>query len=325
MLIWLHLKQRLMPKAWLLSPHRQGYGLPDEHLGPAARGGAIQPRFGLRAADKHANRPCSRLKPPRVRPVSVFIITYNEADRLPNVLEALGDLAAEIVVVDSGSCDGTQDVARAFGARVIEHEFAGYGPQKRFAEEECRYPWLLNLDADEVITPSLRDEIIALFAKGEPAADAYEVAIHEVFPGESKPHPLSYALVPVRLYRRDKGSYRPSPVHDRVVLVPGAKVARLKGRVRHISVRSLGHQLEKLNAYSDAQVRDLEARGVNLPTLRVFLEFPGAFLKAFFGRRHFLRGTYGFMTAMNFAYYRYLRVAKSLERRRLRQKGIDQD
>jgi hypothetical protein len=112
-------------------------------------------------------------------------------------------------------------------------------------------------------------------------------------------------------------------VHDRVDLAPGAKVARLKGRIRHISVRSLGHQLEKLNSYTDAQVRDLEARGVKVTTLRVFLEFPGAFLKAYFGRRHCLRGIYGFMTAMNFAFYRYLRVAKALERRRLRGKGIE--
>jgi len=256
-------------------------------------------------------------------PLSVFIITYNEADRLPLVLEAVGNLADETVVVDSGSDDGTQEVARRLGARVIEHAFPGYGPQKRFAEEECRNLWLLNLDADEVISPQLRSEIAALLGAGEPPADAYEIAIHEVFPGEDEPHPLGYALAPVRLYRRDKGRYNPSPVHDRVDLAAGAKVARLKGRIRHISVRSLGHQLEKLNSYTDAQVRDLEARGVKVTTLRVFLEFPAAFLKAYLGRRHCLRGLYGFMTAMNFAFYRYLRVAKALERRRLRQKGIE--
>jgi glycosyltransferase involved in cell wall biosynthesis len=256
-------------------------------------------------------------------PLSCFIITYNEADRLPLVLEALGDLAEEVVVVDSGSDDGTQDVARRFGAQVIEHPFPGYGPQKRFAEDQCRNPWLLNLDGDEVISPQLRAEIASLFTAGEPRADAYEIAIHEVFPGEDEPHPFGYALAPVRLYRRDKGRYNPSPVHDRVDLAPGAKVARLKGRIRHISVRSLGHQLEKLNSYTDAQVLDLEARGVEVTTMRVFLEFPAAFLKAYFGRRHFLRGIYGFMTAMNFGFYRYLRVAKALERRRLRQKGIE--
>jgi glycosyltransferase involved in cell wall biosynthesis len=256
-------------------------------------------------------------------PLSVFIISYNEADRLPQVLEALGDLANEVVVVDSGSDDGTQEVAKQWGARVIEHPFPGYGPQKRFAEEQCRNLWLLNLDADEVISHRLRDEIAALFKGEGPQADGYEISIHEVFPGEDEPHPFGYALAPVRLYRSDKGRYNPSPVHDRVDFVQGAKITRLKGRIRHISVRSLGHQLEKLNSYTDAQVRDLEARGVRVTGLRVFLEFPAAFLKAYFGRRHCLRGVYGFMTAMNFAFYRYLRVAKVLERRRLRQKGIE--
>jgi glycosyltransferase involved in cell wall biosynthesis len=245
-------------------------------------------------------------------PLSVFIITYNEADRLPLVLEALANLSDDIVVVDSGSDDGTQELARKASARVIEHPFPGYGPQKRFAEGKCRHPWLLNLDADEIISAELRSEIASLFNGGEPAADAYEIAIHEMFPGETEPHPFGYALTPVRLYRRDKGSYNPSPVHDRVDLKPGAKVSRLKGRIRHISVRSLGHQLEKLNSYTDAQVLDLEARGVNVMTSRVFLEFPGAFLKAYFGRRHVLRGIYGFMTAMNLAW----------ERRRLRERGI---
>ena len=259
----------------------------------------------------------------RMLPLSVFIIALNEADRLPLVLEALGDLSDDVVVVDSGSDDGTQDVARRYGARVIEHAFPGYGQQKRFAETQCRHPWLFNLDADEVISPALRTEIAKLFANGGPKADAYEIAIHEVFPGEDEPHPLGYALAPVRLYRSDKGTYNPSPVHDRVDLLPGTKVARLRGRIRHVSVRSLGHQLEKLNVYTDAQVRDLEARGIRVTTLRVFLEFPGAFLKAYFGRRHCLRGIYGFMTAMNFAFYRYLRVAKALERRRLREKGIE--
>jgi len=255
-------------------------------------------------------------------PLSVFIITFNEADRLPVALAALGDLSDDVVVVDSGSDDGTQELARKAGAKVIEHPFPGYGPQKRFAEMQCRHPWLLNLDADEVISSELRSEIASLFCDGEPPAFAYEIAIHEVFPGEDEPHPLGYALTPVRLYRRDKGSYNPSPVHDRVDLAPGTKVSRLKGRISHISVRSLGHQLEKLNSYTDAQVLDLEARGIKVMTARVFLEFPGAFLKAYIGRRHFLRGIYGFMTAMNFAFYRYLRIAKAWERRRLREKGI---
>jgi glycosyltransferase involved in cell wall biosynthesis len=252
-------------------------------------------------------------------PLSIFIIAFNEADRIGAVIRAVRGLSGDILVVDSGSTDGTAAVAAAEGARVIFNPWPGYGPQKRFAETQCRHPWLLNLDADEVAPPDLVGEIAALFAAGEPPADAYEIRIAEIFPGEGAPHPLAYALAPVRLYRADKGRYSESPVHDRVVLAPGAKVARLKGTVHHFSVRSLGDQIAKLNAYSDAQADDLDRRGETISAFRLVLEFPLNFIKAYIGRRHALRGVYGYLTAMNYAFYRHLRAAKHWERRRRRE------
>lgn len=257
-------------------------------------------------------------------PLSVFIIALNEADRIGRTIAAVRALSDDIVLVDSGSTDGTQALAESLGARVIHHDWPGYGQQKRFAEEQCRHPWLLNIDADEVIPPDLAGEIAALFAHGEPSHDAYRIRIAEIFPGEGAPHRFAYALSPVRLYRSDKGRYSPSPVHDRVDLAPGARVAKLAGTIHHYSVRSLGEQMDKLNAYSDAQADDLDQRGEELSALRLGLEFPANFLKAYIGRRHALRGVYGFMTAMNYGFYRYLRVAKHWERR-LQRRGSARD
>jgi glycosyltransferase involved in cell wall biosynthesis len=253
-------------------------------------------------------------------PLSIFIITKNEADRLPRTLAAVAGLSDDVVVVDSGSTDGTQALAAASGARVMQNAWSGYGQQKRFAEAQCKHFWLLNIDADECVSPALAAEIRALFASGDPAADAYELRITEVFPGEDAPHPLAYSLAPVRLYRRDKGQYSPSPVHDRVDLAPGAKVERLKGMIHHFSVRSIGDQVAKLNSYSDQQVADLAARGKSVSLWRIFLEFPVAFLKAYLIRRHAVRGVYGFVTAMNYAFFRWLRVAKEYERRKVERK-----
>lgn len=84
-------------------------------------------------------------------PLSIFIIAQNEADRIGRTIEAAKALSDDIVVVDSGSTDGTQALAEALGARVIVNAWPGYGRQKRFAEEQCRHDWLLNLDADEVV------------------------------------------------------------------------------------------------------------------------------------------------------------------------------
>ena len=258
-------------------------------------------------------------------PLSIFIIARNEADRIGAVIRAVRHLSDDIIVVDSGSTDGTQETASAEGARVIHNDWPGYGPQKRFAEEQCRHNWVLNLDADEIVPPELATEIAALFAHGEPPADGYELRIAEMFPGEPAPHRFAYVLAPVRLYRLDHGRYVDSTVHDRVAMSQGARIARLSGTVHHISVRSLGDQIAKLNAYSDAQADDLDRRGESISLIRMVLEFPANFLKAYVGRRHALRGVYGFMTAMNYAFYRYLRAAKHWERRLKRNGGPKTD
>ena len=150
--------------------------------------------------------------------LSVFLITLNEADRLGETLAAVSGIASEIIVVDSGSTDATVEVARTGGARVIRERWRGYGPQKRFAEEQCAGPWLLNLDADEFVPPALAAEIRALFAHGEPRHVAYKIQIADQLPDSTAPKRFAYGPSPVRLYRKDAGRYSDSPVHDRVDL-----------------------------------------------------------------------------------------------------------
>ncbi len=248
-------------------------------------------------------------------PLSIFIIALNEADRIGAAIEAVADLSDDIVVIDSGSTDETTSVAESLGARVIHHDWPGYGLQKQFGEDQCRYDWMLNIDADEIVTPQLKASIIAALSKDALSRCAYATKIVEMFPGEQAAHPWAFVLTPVRLYHKASGRYNASAVHDRVDLIAGTHVSTLNGHVEHRSIRSLGHELIKLNAYADMQADDLEAKGRKFSSLRLVLEFPLAFLKAYIGRRHFVRGLYGFMTAMNYAFYRYLRGAKHWERR----------
>lgn len=249
-------------------------------------------------------------------PLSVFIIAHNEADRIAETLRMAGQLSDDLVVVDSGSTDDTRALAESLGARVfLKTPFPGYGPQKRFAEDQCRHTWRLNLDADEVLSPPLVEEIRRLLSSGTPAFQAYRIPIAETYPGEGAPHRWAYTLDPVRLYHRQAGAYAASTVHDRVTLNAGVPVGRLRHRIHHFSIRSLDDQITKVNAYAQLQAADLLERQVRISRWRLFTEFPLAFFKAFVLRRHGLRGIYGFMTSMNYAFSRYLRLAKYFESR----------
>ena len=248
--------------------------------------------------------------------LSAFVIAMNEADRIAPTLAALGEVADEIVVVDSGSRDETAAIAARAGARVVHQDWLGYGPQKRVAEDLCTNDWLLNVDADEVLSPALIDEIARMFggAGPAPACDAYQIAIAEVFPGEAAPAPFAYAIAPVRLYDRRKGRYADSTVHDRVVLAPGARVGRLRHPIHHFSIRSLGDEMTKLLGYAHRIAAAKEHRLRRPGALRLISEFPLAFLKAYLLRRHILRGAYGYAIAINYAYYRHMRIVAMYER-----------
>lgn len=122
-------------------------------------------------------------------PLSCCIIAKNEADRIGATIASVAELADEVVVIDSGSSDDTAAVAEALGARVIFHDWPGYGPQKRFSEDAATHDWILHLDADEVVTPALHAEIKALMAAG-PALNGYRFRICDIYPGRARPAPV---------------------------------------------------------------------------------------------------------------------------------------
>lgn len=246
-------------------------------------------------------------------PLSVFIITQNEADRLPITIRSCIAWVDEVVVVDSGSTDGTPEVAVAEGARICHRDWTGYGPQKRFAETQCGHAWLLNLDADEEVTPELAKEIQSLFMQGEPPKSGYILPVRDVLPGETRISRFAHTNRCLRLYDRRCGRFSDSPVHDSVIMTAG-ETGHLKGAVIHRSFRSIGHAIEKMNAYAAQQAEDMHRRGKRMPRWRLYVEFPAAFAKIYFLRLYFMRGRKGFCYAVVYAFSRFTRCAKYFEK-----------
>lgn len=249
----------------------------------------------------------------RTLPISVFVITRNEADRIATTLQSVREWADEMLVIDSGSTDDTVAIAESLGARVIVREWDGYGPQKRFGEMACRNDWLLNLDADEEIDPALADSIAAVFPEGGPLPDcaAFRVFWKMVHFGEDRPRPFALTRGFVRLYDRRRARFRDSLVHDTVVVEEGRVKTLRGGVVLHRSFRSLEHFKVKLTEYAAWQARDMVERGRRPSLLRTLAEPVVSFVRIYFLRRYFVLGRDGLEMALHYARIRKERMDRA--------------
>ncbi len=226
-------------------------------------------------------------------PISVFIIAKNEADRIGRTLEAAAKISDDLIVIDSGSSDNTVKVAQQHGARTIYNEWPGYGPQKRFGEEQCSHDWVLNLDADEVLSEELIAQISALFEKGEPSYAGYTLNVVTIYPGHQRPRPLADYYKINRLYNRRKMRFSPSLTDDRVV-ENGQPVGSLTGLVWHYSFRKIEDIAPKMENYARQQVAEKASKRTTTSLrLRLLIEYPVNLLRYLFGRRHITGGLLG--------------------------------
>ena len=251
-------------------------------------------------------------------PISVFIIAFNEADRISFAINSVKDWVDEVIVVDSGSNDDTVGIAKKLGAKVIFNEWDGYGPQKVFGEGLCKNDWILNLDADEEVSQQLKQHISELFAN-QREHSGYYVKVRMLPRFKEKVSLLSPYIECVRLYNKTKASFKKSKVHDSVQIHEGT-TGRLRGYFIHRSIRSCEHAVSKLNYYSSLQAEDLLAKNSRPLALRIIFEPFVAFIKYYFIRRYFVFGIDGFAQAMIYSFARFLRLAKARDLFRERDK-----
>ena len=240
-------------------------------------------------------------------PISCFIIAQDEADRIANTIESVIDIVDEVIVIDSGSTDGTQDLARQLGCKVFFNKWKGYGPQKRFGEDCAKNEWLLNLDADEYLSDQIKSEILQIFDDNNNQYNFFSMKVTPIYPNWKRPRIFSASHECVRLYNKRFGRFSNSPVHDSVE-TNNSKIFYFRNHVYHNSVRSFKHLIEKEESYIQLQSKTLKDKNKIFLFLRIFVEFPLAFIKYYFIRRHFTGALTGLVTSLILAYYRWKRV-----------------
>jgi glycosyltransferase involved in cell wall biosynthesis len=246
---------------------------------------------------------------PTVPKLSVTIVTLNEAEHVGAALDSVS-WADEVVVVDSGSRDGTCAIAEARGARVATRTWTGYVDQKNHAAQLASHDWILSLDADERITPALGDEIRQLLAS-EPPLRAYRAPRVAFHLGRWIRTTDFYPDYQTRLYDRRASSWRGRYVHESVATT--GPVGRLRHEIEHYSFGSLAEHLDRLSLYSSLSARQMHEEGRRSSVLGLVVHPPAAFFRNYVLRRGFVDGRAGLVLSLVNAWGVFLKLAKLWE------------
>ncbi len=243
--------------------------------------------------------------------ISACIIAKDEADRIADCVKSVS-FCDEVLVLDSGSVDGTPEIAAGLGARVVRTDWPGYVAQKQRAADAAANDWVLSLDADERVDEGLRRDIEALRAAGDPPLPAYEVTRHVRYLGRWIDHGGWYPEWRTRLFHRRRARWAGIDPHDRVET--DGPVGRLcGGDLQHFTYRSISDHLAQIDRFTTIAAREKVARGARGGLFPLLFRPPLRFLRMYVLRLGFLDGRAGFVLAALAAYYVFLKYAKVWE------------
>jgi glycosyltransferase involved in cell wall biosynthesis len=216
--------------------------------------------------------------------------------------------------VDSFSADRTVSICRDSGCRVVEKIFEGYGTQKQFATDQALNDWVLSVDADEVLSPELQQELSDFSRKPEVPYNGYRIPFSLFYMGKILKHSGVGRDSPLRLFRRQKGRFTTSTVHEGVEIEGPA--GKLQNRIIHYSYRDISHHLGKINTYTSLAAKGLAVKGKSYSGIYVAAKFPITFFTYYFIRGGIRDGYPGFFWSFMAAVYSSLKIAKTIELRK---------
>ncbi len=227
--------------------------------------------------------------------LSVTIITYNEEDRIEDALKSVRDIADEILVVDSYSTDNTTGIAGTYNARILFNHFDNYGSQKNYALINAQYEWVLNLDADERVSPELATSIERLKKSTPEDIDGYLITRKTNYLGRWIMHSGWYPDRKLRLFKKNKSSWS-GRIHERLVL--NGRLDLLDGEILHYTYRDMNDHIQRLNRYSYMQAQDIVAKNKKSLYLRALILPPITFIRFYFWKLGILDGFPGLVIAL---------------------------
>jgi (heptosyl)LPS beta-1,4-glucosyltransferase len=240
--------------------------------------------------------------------ISAVLIVKNEAGSLGACLDTL-KWVNEIIVVDSGSTDNTLEIARTYTDKVyIETDWQGFGVQRQRAQQHATADWILMIDADERVTPELRQEIDRVVQENDQSKVYALPRLSWVF-GRFIRHSGWYPDYVLRLYPRRRARYGEERVHEKLHFEEGMKVEMLRGDLIHYTYRDLEHYLTKSAHYAAEWARQREAQGKRSSLSQGLWHGLACFLKMYLLRAGFLDGKQGFLLAVLSAHSTFVKYA----------------
>ncbi len=248
--------------------------------------------------------------------LSIAVIAVNEADRIGNLLKSSA-FADELIVVDSGSTDGTQEICKSFGATVIYNQWPGYALQRNFAADQALSDWILHLDADEAVSEELAAEIRNAIETAPQETAAFSMPRLAWYLGRWIRHSGWYPDRKVRLIRRDCGEWE-GELHE--YLNVQGNIAQLRHPLYHYTYRGIWDHVVTSNKFSEIYAKDRGPAGRGF-VLAGLIHAIGKFLECYVWKLGILDGIPGLIIAVNSAWYVFLKHAKAWELSLSEEKG----
>lgn len=239
-------------------------------------------------------------------PISLVVITFNEEKNLARALKA-ADFCSEMIVVDSGSTDETLEIAKSFGARIFHRDWSGYGDQKNYGTTLASNEWILCIDADEIVSPELKDSIFIQFQHSL-SFDAFEINRHSLYGSHLIHHGGWYPQWRLFLYRKGCVEWGGEEPHT-IPVFNGKRKARLIGDLLHYTYTDIFQHLQKNMISARASAYAMHRNNRLFRWTDLLLRTPWAFLRSYIFQRGFLDGYYGFVIACNSACYTFAKYA----------------